>query len=77
VLGFAKLHQGELIVEFLVDPGQRVELIVERGAFLHHLAGALRIAPQIGVFGLPIQLGEARARFVDVKDASSAVRWTA
>jgi hypothetical protein len=33
----------------------------------------LLIVPQIGIFGLPVQLAEPRARLVDVKDASSAV----
>jgi hypothetical protein len=31
----------------------------------------------MGIFGLPVQLGKAGARFVDVKDASSAARRTA
>jgi hypothetical protein len=37
----------------------------------------LRIVPEIGIFGLPVQLGKARARLFDVKDASSAARPTA
>ncbi len=77
VLGLAELDQRHLIVELLLDAGERGELVVERGALLHHAAGALRIVPQIGVFGLPVQLGKPRARLVDVKDASSAARPTA
>ena len=77
VLGFAELDHGQLIVELLLDRGDGVELILERGALLHHAAGALRIVPEIGVFGLPVQLGQPRARLVDVKDASSAARPTA
>ena len=73
-LGFAELDQHHLIVELLRDARQRGELLVERGALLHQPAGALRIVPEIGVFGLPVQLGKPRARFVDVKDASSAAR---
>jgi hypothetical protein len=38
---------------------------------------ALLIVPEIGIFGLLVELGEARARLVDVKDASSAARPTA
>ena len=53
------------------------ELILERGALLHQPAGALRIVPEIGVLGLPVQFGKPRARLVDVKDASSAARPTA
>jgi hypothetical protein len=38
---------------------------------------ALLVIPKIGVLGLPVQLGKPRARFLDVKDASSAAQWTA
>ena len=77
VLGLAELDQGDLVVELLVDAGERRKLLVERGALLHHPARPRRIVPEIGVFGLPVQLGKAGARFVDVKDASSAVLKTA
>jgi hypothetical protein len=66
-----------LVVELLLDPGQCGELLVERGALLHHAARPLLIAPEIWVLGLTVQLGKPRARLVDVKDASSAVRATA
>jgi hypothetical protein len=52
-------------------------LVLERGALLHHALCALRVIPEIGVFGESIQLVEPPARFVDVKDASSAARLTA
>ena len=77
LLGFAELDQRHLVVELLLDAGERVELIVERGALLHQPARALLVVPEIGVFGLPVQLGKPRARLVDVKDASSAARSTA
>ena len=77
VLGLAELDHRHLIVELLLDAGKRGELIIERGALLHHAAGALRIVPESGVFGLPVQLGKPGARLVDVKDASSAARRTA
>ena len=77
VLGLAELDQGDLVVEFLVDAGERRKLLVERGTLLHHPARTRRVVPEIGVFGLPVQLGKAGARFVDVKDASSAARRTA
>jgi hypothetical protein len=44
---------------------------------LHHALRALLIVPQRGVFGLLVEFIEPRARLVNVKDASSAVRWTA
>jgi hypothetical protein len=33
---------------------------------------ALLIAPEAWIFGLPVELRKARARLVEVKDASSA-----
>ena len=59
------------------EVGARSELVVKRSALLHQLAGALRVVPEIGIFGLLVQLGEPGARFVDVKDASSAASATA
>jgi hypothetical protein len=53
------------------------ELIFERGALLHHALGALLVVPEVRVLGLPVELGQASARPIDVKDASSAVRSTA
>jgi hypothetical protein len=38
---------------------------------------ALLIVPEIGILGLPVELGKARTRLVDVKDASSAAQSTA
>ena len=76
-LGFAEFDQRDLIVELLLHARQRGELLVERGALLHQPAGALGIVPEIGVFGLLVQLGQPGARLVDVKDASSAARTTA
>ncbi len=64
-------------VELPLHPADGVELVVERGALLHHALGALRVVPEVGVFGLGVQLGQARLGFVEVKDASSAARSTA
>jgi|SRR5579871_6597550 len=58
-------------------PGSPPELAFERGAFLHHALGALAVVPQVGIFGKLIELGQAGARLVDIKDASSAARPTA
>jgi hypothetical protein len=44
---------------------------------LHHALRALLIVPQRGVFGLLVEFVEPGARFVDVKDASSAAQSTA
>jgi hypothetical protein len=37
----------------------------------------LGVVPEVGVFGEMVEFGEAGARFVEVKDASSAARPTA
>jgi hypothetical protein len=66
-----------LVVELALDAADGVELIVERGALLHHALGALRVVPEVWVLGLGVELGETRSGFVEVKDASSAVRPTA
>ena len=77
LLGLAELDHGELVVEIALDLADRAEPVLERVALLH---GALRfgaVVPEIGVFGLLVQLGEPRLRCIDVKDASSAARPTA
>ena len=76
-LGFAKLDQANMILDVLPDAAERLEAVLQRGALLHQAAGALGIIPQVGVFSEVVELGEAGARVVDVKDASSAVRATA
>ena len=77
LLGLAELDQRDLVVQLLLDPADRLELIVERVALLHDLGGALRIVPQAGVFGELVQLGQTRIGRIEVKDASSAARPTA
>ena len=77
LLGLAELDHGELVVELLLDAADGGELVLERGALLHHALRALLVVPEIGVLGLPVELGETRARLVEVKDASSAARPTA
>jgi hypothetical protein len=66
-----------VVVELALDAGNGGELIFERGALLHHALRALLIVPQIGVFGLTVELVKTLARLVEVKDASSAARPTA
>jgi hypothetical protein len=66
-----------MIVELTLHSPDGVELIVERVALLHHTLGAGGVAPEVGVFGLRVQLGQARLGCVEVKDASSAAQWTA
>src|SRR5262249_52975410 len=76
-LGLAELHHGELVVQFALDAGDGGELVFESGTLLHHALRALLVVPEIGVLGLTVELVEALARLVEVKDASSAARPTA
>ena len=77
VLGLAELDHGELVVELLLDASDGAELILERGALLHHALGALLVVPEGGILRLPVELRQPRTRLVEVKDASSAARPTA
>ena len=77
LLGLAELDHGDLVVELLLDAADGGELILERGALLHHALRALLVVPQARVLGLLVELLETLARLVEVKDASSAARATA
>jgi hypothetical protein len=44
---------------------------------LHQALGALLIVPETGILGELVELGQTRARLIEVKDASSAARPTA
>jgi hypothetical protein len=66
-----------MIVDLALHPADRIELVVERGALLHHALRARSIVPEGGILGLSVQLSQPRLGFVEVKDASSAVRSTA
>jgi hypothetical protein len=49
-----------------------LQRLLQVGALAHHLLGAVRVVPELGVLGLGVQLVEAQRRGIDVKDASSA-----
>ena len=77
LLGLAHLDQHLLVFELALESADGGELVLERGALLHHALGTLCVVPEIRVFGLGIQLIKPLARLVDVKDASSAAQRTA
>ena len=77
LLGFAELDHADLILELLLDTADRLELVLERIALLHHPGCALRIVPQRGILCELIQFSEAGIGRIEVKDASSAARPTA
>ncbi len=76
-LGVAELDHADIVLNLAFDAAERTKRILKRGALLHQPAGALRVVPKIGVFGEVVQFGKAGARFVEVKDASSAAQGTA
>ena len=75
--GFTELDHGELVVELALHAADGLEPVLERVALAHHALGARLIAPEGGVFGFLVQLGETALRGIDVKDASSAATSTA
>jgi hypothetical protein len=66
-----------MILELLLNAGNRNELILERSALLHHALRARLIIPEVGILGLAVEFRKPRTRLVEVKDASSAVQPTA
>ena len=54
-------------------PAIDAEPILESRALAHQFLRGVGVVPEIGVFGLGVQFGEAARRRIDVKDASSAV----
>ena len=56
LLGLAELDHGDLVVELPLDAADGGELVLERGALLHHALGALLVVPEVGVFGLAVEL---------------------
>ena len=73
----AELDEGRGIVKIALETRQSTEPILELGAFAHDLLRGVRIVPEGRILGLGTQFGEAARRCLDVKDASSAVPWTA
>jgi hypothetical protein len=66
-----------VLFELPLDLADRAERLFERRALLHRTLRLGGIVPEIRIFGLLVQFGEACLRRFDVKDASSAVRPTA
>ena len=76
-LHLAELDQRDGVVEIALDLGERAEPVLQHRALAHQLLRGVGIVPEVRVFGLGVQFGETPRRGIDVKDASSAVPWTA
>jgi hypothetical protein len=77
LLGLAEIDHADIVVDLALDPADCGQLIFERPTLLHQALRALAVVPEARVFGESVQLIQPPARFVEVKDASSAAQRTA
>src|SRR5665213_1588162 len=73
----AQLDEDRRVIELALERADRRQPGFEIGAFAHRRLSLRRVVPQRGAFGENVQFRETSLGFVPVKDASSAVRWTA
>jgi hypothetical protein len=71
-LGFPELDQPERVIDLALDAAIALDRALEPGAFAQQRLRRGRIVPQLGIFRLGVQLGEAPVGCLPVKDASSA-----
>ena len=57
LLGFAEFDHRDLVFKVALDAADRIQLIFERIALLHHPLRGGGVVPQIGVFGPLVELG--------------------
>jgi hypothetical protein len=75
-LGIAELDQIDRVIDLALDAAVAVDRAVQAGALAQQRLRRGRIVPQLGVFRLGVQLGEAAVGRLPVKDASSAAPTT-
>ena len=73
----AQLDESDGVLQLAIELGERAEPLLEIGALAHQLLRGVGIVPELRILDLGVQLGETSRRSIDVKDASSAVPWTA
>ena len=73
----AEFDQRDGIFELALKTGDGGQTIFKISAFAHDLLRGFGIVPEIGMFGLRVQLGQTLCGSVEVKDASSAGQRTA
>ena len=76
-LGFREFDKSHRVLELPLKARKAIQAIFKLRALAHDLLRGVGIVPEIGVFDPGIQFGQAARRGIDVKDASSAVPWTA
>ena len=75
-LGLAQLGEGERIFKPALQPAHGGDRGLQMRALAHQLLRGGGVIPEIGVFGLGVQLVEPPERAIPVKDASSAAPTT-
>ena len=75
--GLGQLDQFQRVGNVLFQLAHAFHLRGKLVALTHHLLRGGGIVPEVGVFGLRVQLGQAAFGDIPVKDASSAARPTA
>ena len=73
-LGLAQFDQLDRVPVVLLDALVAADQMVEPVALADQLLRRFGVVPELRVFGLPVQLTEATARGIPVKDASAAAR---
>jgi len=71
-LGLAQPDQLDCVVDLAFDPAIAADRPLQPGALAQQCLRRGLVIPQLGIFGLGIQLGEAAVGRLPVKDASSA-----
>ena len=77
VLRLRQLDQADRVVEPALDLADVAERLLELGALAHQRLRLGRVVPERRILGAPVQLVETTARFIPVKETSSAVPATA
>jgi hypothetical protein len=71
-LALAQFDQLARLFDLALDAPVAADRLVEPSALAQQFLGCLRIVPEVRVFRLRVQFGEAAGRGFPVKDASSA-----
>jgi hypothetical protein len=77
ILGFAKLDKGQGIIKRTFKPLDADKALFKAIALTHDLLCRRRVVPEIRILDNSVQLGKTLLGTIPVKDASSAVQWTA
>ena len=73
----AELDERDRILELGLETRERSKPFFELGALAHDFLRRLGIVPKVRIFGFGVEFREPARGGIDVKDASSAIPWTA